>query len=377
MATLVPGILLKLLQHMNTDVKVAGEHRSSLLQVVGIVPALAGTDLFSNQGFYLKVSDSSHATYVSLPNEHEDLILSDKIQLGQFIHVERLEVASPVPLLRGVKPVPGRHPCVGSPEDIVATRAQNFLNAEKSRPSNVSSVSNSSKDNGSPLKKMEKMENRSLSLLNVERPRLSNASKDNGTPSLEKEKNRSLKVNGNAKVEDMAKKKASLSRSSSSLSKQVEAIHTRSNSISSRYNIPSSPTSCYSLPATFEKFSNGVKQNRKVKEAEKPASTKLNLLERAASVLKATTAGRKSSTGNSLPGIESGAKGLRKSWEGNMEIKGRDSSTPRATKSEPKLEARSTSVSFLFPPFPPFTPFFLLSRFQLWLTCIKVLFTTI
>ncbi|OMP06291.1 hypothetical protein COLO4_08221 [Corchorus olitorius] len=42
MANLVPGILLKLLQHMNTDVKVAGEHRSSLLQVVSIVPALAG-----------------------------------------------------------------------------------------------------------------------------------------------------------------------------------------------------------------------------------------------------------------------------------------------------------------------------------------------
>ncbi|MFS7983948.1 hypothetical protein Hanom_Chr11g00980731 [Helianthus anomalus] len=29
MAALVPGVLLKLLQHMNTDVKVAGEHRSS------------------------------------------------------------------------------------------------------------------------------------------------------------------------------------------------------------------------------------------------------------------------------------------------------------------------------------------------------------
>ncbi|GAV88583.1 DUF936 domain-containing protein [Cephalotus follicularis] len=42
MANLIPGVLLKLLQHMNTDVKVGGEHRSSLLQVVSIVPALAG-----------------------------------------------------------------------------------------------------------------------------------------------------------------------------------------------------------------------------------------------------------------------------------------------------------------------------------------------
>ena len=128
MANLVPGVLLKLLQHMNTDIKVAGEHRSSLLQVVSIVPALAGGELFSNQGFYVKVSDSSHATYVSLPDEHDDLILSDKIQLGQFIHVERLEAASPVPILRGVRPVPGRHPCVGSPEDIVATKSLGFLN---------------------------------------------------------------------------------------------------------------------------------------------------------------------------------------------------------------------------------------------------------
>ena len=86
--------------------KVAGEHESSLLQVVSIVPALAGGE-FSNQGFYVKVSDSSRATYLSLPDEHDDLILSDKIQLGQFIHVERLEVASPVPILRGVRPVPG------------------------------------------------------------------------------------------------------------------------------------------------------------------------------------------------------------------------------------------------------------------------------
>ena len=64
MASLNPGILLKLLQHMNSDVRVAGEHRSVMLQVIGIVPALAGGDLWPNQGFYIKLSDSSHATYV-------------------------------------------------------------------------------------------------------------------------------------------------------------------------------------------------------------------------------------------------------------------------------------------------------------------------
>jgi len=121
MATLTPGVLLKLLQHMNSDVKVTGEHRSALLQVISIVPALAGSELWPNQGFYLKVSDSSHATYVSLAEEHDDLIFSDKLQLGQFIHVDRLEAASPVPLLRGVRLLAGRHQCVGTPEDLIAT----------------------------------------------------------------------------------------------------------------------------------------------------------------------------------------------------------------------------------------------------------------
>ncbi|KAF5454731.1 hypothetical protein F2P56_024376 [Juglans regia] len=42
MANLVPGVLLGLLQYMNRDIKVVGEHRSLLLQVVSIVLALAG-----------------------------------------------------------------------------------------------------------------------------------------------------------------------------------------------------------------------------------------------------------------------------------------------------------------------------------------------
>ncbi|KAH0906109.1 hypothetical protein HID58_037936 [Brassica napus] len=100
---------------MNTDVKIAGEHMSSLLQVVSIVPALAGGELFPNQGFYLKVSDSSHATYVSLPDEHDDLILSDKLHLGQVIHVDRVESSSPLPILceRGMSPLGMESPTVG------------------------------------------------------------------------------------------------------------------------------------------------------------------------------------------------------------------------------------------------------------------------
>ncbi|CAM6087989.1 unnamed protein product [Calypogeia fissa] len=121
MASLTPGVLLKLVQHMNSDIKVAGEYRSVLLQVISIVPALAGGDLWANKGFYVKVSDSSHALYVSLAEEQEELIMSDKLQLGQYIHVDKLESGSPVPLLRGVRPLPGRHQCVGNPEEIVAS----------------------------------------------------------------------------------------------------------------------------------------------------------------------------------------------------------------------------------------------------------------
>ncbi|TKY45794.1 hypothetical protein E2542_SST30183 [Spatholobus suberectus] len=85
MANLVLEVLLKLLQHMNTDVKVGGEHRSSLLQIVNIVLALVGGELFQIKG------------------------------------------ASLVPILCGVRPVPGRHPCVGTLEDIVATHFLAFL----------------------------------------------------------------------------------------------------------------------------------------------------------------------------------------------------------------------------------------------------------
>lgn len=139
MATLTAGVLIKLLQHINSDVKATGEHRSALLQVISIVPALANGDLWPNHGFYIKVSDSSHATYVSLAEEHDDLILSDKLQLGQFIHVDRLEAGSPVPLLRGVRPLPGRHQCVGTPEDLILTVVPTAQNGNAKPGANLSS----------------------------------------------------------------------------------------------------------------------------------------------------------------------------------------------------------------------------------------------
>ncbi|RVW88574.1 hypothetical protein CK203_032979 [Vitis vinifera] len=320
MATLVPGVLLKLLQHMNTDIKIAGEYRSSLLQVVSIVPALAGGELFPNQGFYLKVSDSSHATYVSLPDEHDDLILSDKIQLGQFIHVERLEAASPVPILHGVRPVPGRHPCVGSPEDIVATHSLGFLN------------------------------NSSLGLKHVEKVKSPSKVLSNNHVG-DKEKCTAVRSNGIGKDEQGDKKTPSLSRSKSQLSKQslnvvIDKKETlaRLKSSNSR-SIPSSPTSCYSLPTSFEKFANGFKQQAKIKGER--ATAKPGLVEKASSVRGLSPTRKKvpvSLLRNAVHGIELGPKALRKSWEGSIEVKNRETSKPRATKHELKPETRSSSV---------------------------------
>lgn len=119
MASLTPGILLKVLKNINSDVKVCGEYRSILLQVISKVPAITGSELWPDHGFFIKVSDSSHSTYVSLSKEDNELILSNKLQLGQFIYVEKVQSSIPVPVLVGVRPVPGRNPCIGNPKDLM------------------------------------------------------------------------------------------------------------------------------------------------------------------------------------------------------------------------------------------------------------------
>jgi hypothetical protein len=120
MASLTPGILLKLLQSMNSTARVTGDHRSALLQVIGIVPALAGSDLWPNHGFYVQLSDSLNSTYVSLSDRDNDLILTNRLQLGQFVYVDRFDFDSPVPRVCGIRPIAGRHPFVGSPEPLIA-----------------------------------------------------------------------------------------------------------------------------------------------------------------------------------------------------------------------------------------------------------------
>ncbi|OMO70562.1 hypothetical protein CCACVL1_18801 [Corchorus capsularis] len=73
------GVLIKLLQSINSNVKVRGEYRS----------------------------------------EDNELILNNKLQLGQFFYVEKAEAGTPVPILVGVRPVPGRNPFIGNPKDLM------------------------------------------------------------------------------------------------------------------------------------------------------------------------------------------------------------------------------------------------------------------
>ncbi|KAL6964106.1 hypothetical protein U1Q18_035161 [Sarracenia purpurea var. burkii] len=137
MASLKPGVLTKFLEDMNVDQKGSEDVRKpGLLQIRSIIPVLEEGDLWPNRGFYLKVSDLSHAMYVSLPHEHDEMIFSNSLQLGQFIYVQKLEAACPVPVLKGVMPVPGRHTCDGTPEDIIpVTNFVKFL--ETSNPDSI------------------------------------------------------------------------------------------------------------------------------------------------------------------------------------------------------------------------------------------------
>ncbi|XP_016498097.1 uncharacterized protein LOC107816868 [Nicotiana tabacum] len=135
MASLKSGVLVRFLE----DMKMGGnpsedDRKPNMVQIRSIIPVLEeGDHLWPNRGFYLKVSDISHALYVSLPEEQNEMILANKLKLGQFIYVQKLEDAHPFPLLRGVTPLPGRRPCVGTPQDIVSvSNFMKFLEASNS-----------------------------------------------------------------------------------------------------------------------------------------------------------------------------------------------------------------------------------------------------
>ncbi|XP_078439468.1 uncharacterized protein LOC144709720 [Wolffia australiana] len=90
--------------------------KSATLQVTDIVPAeLDEKSLWPKHGFYLKLSDGSHSAYAALPFAQNDLVLCNHVQLGQFLRVSALDPASPVPVIRGATPLPGRHPLLHRP----------------------------------------------------------------------------------------------------------------------------------------------------------------------------------------------------------------------------------------------------------------------
>ncbi|KAF8766280.1 hypothetical protein HU200_007794 [Digitaria exilis] len=130
MATLTPGVLLKLLQSMSTDERVAGEHRSPVLQVTAVVPALTASTsdslLLPSNGFLLNLSDGLHSTYVQLPPADADALLAARPHLvGHLVHLDRLRFARPVPRAVGLRPVPSSRalPCAGNPEPLIARSA--------------------------------------------------------------------------------------------------------------------------------------------------------------------------------------------------------------------------------------------------------------
>lgn len=154
MASLTPGVLLKLLQNINSNVKVRGEYRSILLQAISIVPAITGSELWPDHGFFIKVSDSTHSTYVSLAKEDNEMILNNKLQLGQFFYVDRLVVGTPVPILVGVRPLPGRHPLVGNPKDLMQIMEQSEGPVQVAQEGEKFTTSRTEENEESPKKKI-------------------------------------------------------------------------------------------------------------------------------------------------------------------------------------------------------------------------------
>ncbi|KAG5625263.1 hypothetical protein H5410_010481 [Solanum commersonii] len=119
MASLKSGVLVKLLEEMKmVENMIVEDRKPTLLQIRSIIPVLEEGNLLPNRGFYLKISDVSHAIYVTLPQDQNELILGNKLKLGQFIYVQKLEDAEPFPLLKDFTPLPGRRPCDGTPEEI-------------------------------------------------------------------------------------------------------------------------------------------------------------------------------------------------------------------------------------------------------------------
>ncbi|KAI4964272.1 hypothetical protein ZWY2020_006774 [Hordeum vulgare] len=116
MATLSAGVLLKLLDGMKTGAaKPVGEHRTAVLQVTDIVPAeMDEVDLFPKHGrFYVKVSDSSHSIYATLPPA-QMTSSSPTSSASASSSTSTASTPDPRPRRRRRQAHPGRHPLVVS-----------------------------------------------------------------------------------------------------------------------------------------------------------------------------------------------------------------------------------------------------------------------
>ncbi|KAM2171585.1 hypothetical protein ACFX1R_036660 [Malus domestica] len=94
MATLASGVLVKLVEELESHEKPLSDRKL--------------------------VSYSTHAMFASLHQEQDKMVFCNQLLLGQLIFVEKLEVAHSVLVLKGIRPIPGRFPCVRNLEDLFA-----------------------------------------------------------------------------------------------------------------------------------------------------------------------------------------------------------------------------------------------------------------
>jgi hypothetical protein len=123
MTTLSSCVLVKLLDGMVTGT-------AKPVATVLLVPAeLDEKDMVTKHGkFYVKLSDASNSIYAMLLLAQADLVRSNKLHLSQFIYVDRLDPASPVPIMVDARPFPGRHPLViATPDPAVKTKHNRAL----------------------------------------------------------------------------------------------------------------------------------------------------------------------------------------------------------------------------------------------------------
>jgi hypothetical protein len=118
------------------------------------------------------------------------------------------------------------------------------------------------------------------------------------------------------------------------------------------------------LPNSFEKFANGVRQQR-----EKVSG-------KGAEKVEVGKAGKKIVMGNPIrnlvQGFDFGAKALRKSWEGSMEVKTtKESSKFKGAASKPEIHS-SVSLIYLFMLFPSSSGwcFIIFFPFKLYMLCL-------